>query len=104
MGGRLWWDLGRHLPQVQEGTYNALLLAAALDCQGQGAGSRIMRHLEDYLQKKKQAPLVGGNSGTDEYAKTRDFYQKKLSHDREARIRDFYAAGDDKIIFRKKLD
>ena len=87
------------------GTYNALLLAVAKSQQGQGLGTRLMKYLEDYLKSEKQARiLLVETSGTAEYTKTRDFYEKKLAYDREGCIRDFYDDGDDKIIYRKKLN
>lgn len=42
-------------------------------------------------------------SGLDSFELTRSFYRKN-GYDEEARIRDFYRAGDDKIVFRKALD
>ncbi|MGG6268636.1 hypothetical protein ACQ4M3_37730 [Leptolyngbya sp. AN03gr2] len=41
-------------------------------------------------------------SGTDDFEYVRAFYRKN-GYDEEARIREFYCAGADKIIFRKAL-
>ena len=41
-------------------------------------------------------------SGTNEFTRTRNFYQL-LGYENEARIRDYYDAGDDKVVFRKSL-
>ena len=40
--------------------------------------------------------------GLDEFERTRQFY-RGLGYDEEARIREFYAAGEDKITYRKSL-
>ncbi|CAN0589115.1 unnamed protein product [Ectocarpus sp. 12 AP-2014] len=42
---------------------------------------------------------TSGNAG---FARTRAFYAQ-AGYEEEARIREFYAAGEDKIIFRKAL-
>jgi len=41
-------------------------------------------------------------SGTADFAATRRFYRQN-GYEEEGRIRDFWAAGDDKVIFRKPL-
>ena len=90
---------------LTEGTYNALLLAVAKDRQGEELGTRLMQNLEKYLKEEKNARLLlVETSGTDEYAKTRAFYERRLGYEQEARIRDYYTEGDDKIVFRKKLN
>lgn len=46
--------------------------------------------------------LLADTSGTEDFAATRGFYAAK-GYTEEARIRDFWAAGDDKVTFRKAL-
>lgn len=89
--------------KMTEGTYNALLLAVLKERQGSGHGSTLMKHLEGVLRNERKARLLlVETSGTDEYARTRAFYEK-LGFEKEACIREFYQAGEDKIIYRKKL-
>jgi ribosomal protein S18 acetylase RimI-like enzyme len=42
-------------------------------------------------------------SGLPKYDRARAFYTK-CGYEEEARIRDFYTTGDDKIVFRKALN
>jgi hypothetical protein len=42
--------------------------------------------------------LIADTSGTDDFAPTRAFYRKN-GYAEEARIRDFWAKGDDKVVF-----
>ena len=42
-------------------------------------------------------------SGLPSFERTRGFY-RLCGYDEEARIRDFYQAGEDKIVFRKALE
>ena len=46
--------------------------------------------------------IVVDTSGIEDFAGTRAFYARS-GYDEEARIRDFWATGDDKVIFRKAL-
>ena len=46
--------------------------------------------------------LLLETSGLPEFARTRAFYRTN-GYDEEARIREFYAAGEDKVVFRKAL-
>ena len=46
--------------------------------------------------------MIVDTSGTEAFAETRAFYRKN-GYTEEARIRDYWADGDDKITFRKPL-
>ncbi|MBD2663715.1 acetyltransferase, gnat family [Richelia sinica FACHB-800] len=83
-------------------TWNLQLIAIRLDRQGQGRGSALLRYLEQTLIANGGRMLLVETSGLPAFERTREFY-KKCSYEEEARIRDFYAAGDDKIVFRKVL-
>lgn len=87
---------------LTEGTWNMLAIAVLPDSQGRGAGKAIVARLEDELRGDGQRVLIADTSGTDAFAKTRAFY-KQCGYAEEARIRDFWAAGDDKIVFWKAL-
>ena len=61
-----------------------------------------MAAAEQHLRSKGQRNLIVDTSGTDDFALTRRFYAQN-GYEEEAPIRDFWAAGDDKVIFRKAL-
>ncbi len=88
--------------QLAEGAWNMLAIAVLLDLQGSGCGAAMTRHLEAMLNKRGQRILIADTSGTEDFAQTRAFYRKN-GYVEEARIRDFWAAGDDKIVFWKSL-
>lgn len=88
--------------QLAEGAWNMLAIAVEPSAQGHGAGGALVARLEAELAAKGQRILIADTSGTDAFANTRAFYVKN-GYDEEARIRDFWAAGDDKVIFRKAL-
>lgn len=87
---------------LTEGTWNMLAIAVLPEKQGSGAGGAIVKELEANLRKSGHRVLIADTSGADEFTKTREFYRKN-NYTQEARIRDFWAEGDDKVIFRKSL-
>ncbi len=87
---------------MTDGTWNMLAIAVLPSRQGGGIGGAIVRQLEDELRKRGQRLLIVDTSGRDEFAPTRGFYRKN-GYREEARIRDFWTAGDDKIVFSKSL-
>lgn len=88
--------------QLTEGTWNALLLAVSPDRQRSGFGRELMTHLEGTLKERGHRLLLVETSGNEEYAGTRAFYER-IGYEKEGFIRDFYQAGEDKIIYRKQL-
>jgi ribosomal protein S18 acetylase RimI-like enzyme len=82
--------------------WNLYFLGVAPARQGSGVGGTLVRHVESVLRGRGESVLLIETSGTDKYAATRDFYLK-LGYDLEARIRDFYGLGDDKVVFWKSL-
>jgi ribosomal protein S18 acetylase RimI-like enzyme len=84
-------------------TWYLYMIAVRPDCQGQGYGTALLRHMENALQTNSQRLLLVETSGLPKYERSRAFY-RKCGFEKEARIRDFYTAGDDKIVFRKVLN
>jgi GNAT superfamily N-acetyltransferase len=84
-------------------TWNLQLLAIRPDRQGQGRGATLLRYVEQTLTARSGRMLLVETSGLPEFERTRAFYVK-CGYEEEARIRDFYAAGDDKVVFRKVLN
>lgn len=87
---------------LTEGTWNMLAIAVLPAKQGGGAGSAMVSALEKHLAEQGNRILIADTSGTDDFAQTREFYRKN-GYTEEARIRDFWAAGDDKVVFWKAL-
>lgn len=83
--------------------WDLTMIAVRSDWQGQGRGGALMRYVEDALRASGQRLLLVETSGLPTFERTRAFYAK-LGYEEEARIRDFYDAGDDMVVFRKALD
>ena len=92
-----------HVPErMTDGTYNLLLIAVHPDRHGQGLGAALMAHVEADLAARSARVLLVETSGLPEFERTRRFY-RHIGYEEEARIREFYAAGEDKVVFRKAL-
>ena len=88
---------------MAEGAWNMLAIAVLPERQGKGYGSALVAQLETALRDREQRILIADTSGTDAFFGTREFY-RKAGYSEEARVRDFWAKGDDKIVFWKSLD
>jgi len=88
--------------QMTEGTWNLLLIAVHPDRQSEGIGRTLMSHVETILKKLGARVLLVETSGSDSFVRTRSFYEQ-IGYESEARIRDYYDVGDDKVVFRKAL-
>ena len=88
--------------RMTEGTWNLYLIAVHPDYQGQGIGTSIMRYIEQMLAARGERLLLVETSSLASFEGTREFY-RKCGYEQEARIREFYQAGEDKIVYRKSL-
>ena len=88
--------------RMTEGTWNLLAIGVDPTLQGQGHGGKMMSYLEQHLSSGSQRILIVETMGTPEFAKTREFYRNN-GYTEEARIREFYEAGADKVVFWKHL-
>lgn len=89
--------------KLTEGTFNLYAIGVKSDIQGKGIGGKMMTYLENQLTEQGHRILIVDTSGTPEFKLTRKFYEN-LNYEKEAVIRDFWNEGDDKVIYRKKLN
>lgn len=88
--------------RMTEGTWNLYLIAVHPDRQKQGRGKALLSYVEQMLMERGERILLVETAGTDDFEYVREFYRKN-GYEEEARIREFYTAGIDKIVFRKAL-
>ncbi|MEM8637404.1 MAG: GNAT family N-acetyltransferase [Cyanobacteria bacterium P01_G01_bin.54] len=88
--------------RMTNNTWNLQMILIHPDRQGQGRGTALLQHVERAVAARQGRLLIVETSGLPAFKRTRDFYIK-CDYTLEGRIRDFYARGDDKVIFRKVL-
>jgi ribosomal protein S18 acetylase RimI-like enzyme len=72
------------------------------DRNGRGPGSALVSHVERVLNERCIRLLIVETSGLPDFARARAFYDKS-GFTEEARVKNFFAAGDDKLIYTKML-
>jgi ribosomal protein S18 acetylase RimI-like enzyme len=90
------------LTPLTEDTWDIYWMAVAREKQGQGIGSALMKSAEKELVRAKGRLAIIETSSTPAYEKTRHFHLSQ-GYEIVARIPDFYAPGDDKLILQKRL-
>jgi ribosomal protein S18 acetylase RimI-like enzyme len=87
---------------LTEGTWDIYWMAVAREKQGQGVGSALMKSAEKEIIRAKGRLSMIETSSTPAYEKSRRFHFSQ-GYEIAARIPDFYAPGDDKLILQKRL-
>jgi len=81
--------------------WNLLFIAVQPDHQGKGRGTLLLQHVQGILSEERKGRLLLVETLA-AMEKTREFYTNR-GFNEEARIRDYYDDGEDKIVHRKKL-
>jgi ribosomal protein S18 acetylase RimI-like enzyme len=84
------------------GTYDLYWIAVDPATQGQGVGRALMAEVERRLAAEGARLLLVETAGKASYAATRAFYDR-CGYTLVARVPDFYAPGDDKLIYCRRL-
>ena len=87
---------------LTEGTWDIYWLAVVPDQQSQGIGKALLTFAEGNIKETKGRLALIETSSKPEYEATRRFYRAQ-GYELACRIADFYAPGDDKLVFQKRL-
>lgn len=87
---------------LTDGTWNMLALGVLEANRASNIGRTIVQSLETKLAAAGSRLLIVDTSSSDDFAAARAFYNA-IGYAQEARIADYWAQGDDKIIFTKSL-
>lgn len=85
------------------GTWDLYWIAVDGETRGQGIGTLLMAAVERELAAGRARLVVIETSSRAEYTPTRAFYQRR-GYDVVAEVPDFYAPGDDRVIFARSFD
>lgn len=84
------------------GTWDLYWIAVAPAAQGHGVGTRLLQEVERRLALQDARLVIIETSSQPMYAPTCAFYERH-NYDVVARVPDFYAPGDDRLIFAKRI-
>jgi ribosomal protein S18 acetylase RimI-like enzyme len=90
-----------HTP-CTEGTYDLYWIATDPALQGRGIGQALTRAVEEAVLAEHGRLLLIETASKESYTATRNFYLR-AGYLEVARVPDFYAVGDDRVIYAKKL-
>ncbi len=85
-----------------QASYDLYWIVAAPQFQRMGIGRRLLGEVERRIAAAGGRRIYAETSGREQYAPTRAFYQR-MGFRQEAVLPDFFAPGDDKVIFVKLL-
>jgi GNAT superfamily N-acetyltransferase len=83
-------------------SFDLYWIAVARSHQGRGRGRAIMEEVEARVRQAGGRRLYIDTSGRTQYAPSRAFYEH-CGYERAATLPDFYAPGDEKVIYVKSL-
>jgi ribosomal protein S18 acetylase RimI-like enzyme len=83
-------------------SYDIYWIAVQEDFRYSGIGNELLRRTEAQIAASGGTRIYVDTSGRTQYSTTRNFYQAK-GYEVDALLKDFYAPGDDKIVYRKVL-
>jgi ribosomal protein S18 acetylase RimI-like enzyme len=85
-----------------DGTFDLYWLAVDAASQGKGIGTALVREVERELHERGARMLLVETSSRPDYSDTRAFYAR-CGYSEAARIKDFYAPADDRIMLTTRL-
>jgi len=84
------------------GTFDLYWIATRADRMGKGYGRTILSFVEGEVLRRGGYLLVIETSSQESYGSTREFYEK-VGCTLAAQLPDYYAKGDDKLIYLRRL-
>lgn len=90
-----------HTP-CTDGTYDLYWIATDPTLHGKGAGQALTRAVEEAVKAAHGRMVLIETASKDSYVNTRNFYLR-AGYTEVARVPDFYATGDDRVIYAKKV-
>lgn len=84
------------------GTFDLYWIAVSPAAQNLGVGTLLLQEVERRLAHQDARLVIIETSAQPVYEPTRAFYRRR-GYDEVARVPDFYAPGDDRLIFAKRI-
>ena len=90
-----------HAP-CTEAAWDLYWIAVDRQRHGRGIGRSLLQTVEDEIRRRAGRIVLAETSSKAIYVATRAFYEH-AGYVEEARIKDFYAPDDDKVVYSKRL-
>jgi ribosomal protein S18 acetylase RimI-like enzyme len=87
---------------LTEGTWDLYWAAVSREMRSKGIGSVLWKAAEDEIKNARGRLAIIETSSKPNYEKTRRFHESQ-GYKLVSRVPDFYASGDDKLIYVKRL-
>jgi ribosomal protein S18 acetylase RimI-like enzyme len=85
-----------------DATFDLYWIAVDPAAHGSGAARRLMAAAEDDVRARGGKLLLVETASKASYARTRRFYES-IGYVEAARFKDYYRAGDDKVVYEKRF-
>ncbi len=100
--GKVWGYVCYGPTPATEGTFDLYWIAVDPLQQRSGIGKQLLLFTEELIRKDRGRLIIIETSSQDKYSPTRSFYERN-GYILEARIKDFYRSGDDRLIYVKRF-
>lgn len=87
---------------MSQTSFDLYWIATHNDFRGKGIGRQLLEETYKHARTMGCKIIIAETSGLDHYAPTRAFYISN-KFELEARLKDFYAEGDDKLFYTKRI-
>jgi D-alanine-D-alanine ligase len=88
---------------LTEGVYDLYWIAVDPELQGRGVGRELLRGAEADVRQRGGRMILIETAGKPSYAATRAFYERS-DYREVARLPDYYAVGDDKVFYMRRVN
>ncbi len=88
--------------EMADGVWELFWIGVTPERHGEGIGEALLRSVESDVSARKGRLLLIATSSTPPLSRTRQFYGKR-GYAECGRVPDFYADGDDKVLYVKRM-
>lgn len=85
---------------LTDAVYDLYWIVADPEHSGKGVGKNLLEHAENFVKERKGRWILAETSSKDSYLSTQSFYLRN-NYTILSEIKDFYAVGDNLLIFGK---
>jgi GNAT superfamily N-acetyltransferase len=87
---------------LSEGGYDLYWICVSKEAQGKGVGRALMKQLEIEALKRNGLWIIIETSSTEHYSAARQLYERS-SYQKSMELADFYNAGDNLVVYTRRL-